>query len=88
MADSTGPILLAGGLSFFNHWIGNNQGIDVKIIVGTGIAAGTLALLEHANRTLAVGIAWIALITSLLLQPTGGNSTVNNLLSMTGVNKS
>lgn len=87
MADSTGPILVAGGLTFFNHWIGNNQGIDVKIIVGTGIAAGCLALLEYANRTLAVGIAWIALVTSLLIQPTGGNSTVNNLLAITGVNK-
>lgn len=87
MADSTAPVLLTGGITFLNKWIGNDQGIDLKILVGTGIAAGLLALLEKVNHGLAVGLAWIAFITSALIPPATGNSAVNNLLAMTGQGK-
>lgn len=84
MAKSTGPILAVGGITLFNKWLGNNEGIDVRVIVGTGIAAGMLALFERVNSELAVGIAYIALITSLLIKPAHGNAAVTNLLRMTG----
>lgn len=83
MAKSTGPILAVGGITLFNKWIGNDEGFDIRIVVGTGIAAGMLALFEHANSELAVGIAWIALVTSLLIKPATGNSAINNLLRLT-----
>lgn len=85
MAKSTGPILAVGGITLFNKWLGNDQGFDVKIVVATGIAAGVLALLEKASPQLAVGIAYIALITSLLIKPASGNSAVTNLTRMTGL---
>lgn len=85
MADSTGPILAVGGVSFLNHWVGNNQGIDLRILVATGIAAGGLALLERASHQVAVGIAWISLISLLLISPTNGRSPVANLMRLTGL---
>jgi hypothetical protein len=42
-----------------------NQKINWRVPIATGITAGMLALLERANRGLAVGIAWLALITLL-----------------------
>jgi hypothetical protein len=87
MAKSTAPILLTGGISFVNHWIGNNQGIDLKILLATGIAAGGLALIEQIPdfAPLAVGIAWIAFIT-MMIAPIGGEpSPVQNLQKVTGV---
>jgi|HubBroStandDraft_1064217.scaffolds.fasta_scaffold25769_2 hypothetical protein len=87
MASSTGPILATGGITFVNKWIGNNQGADFKILVATGIAAAGFFALEKVSPELATGIAWIALVTSLLIQPKAGNSAVNNALRLTGLGK-
>ena len=80
MAKSTGPILATGGITFANQWLLNKQSPDFTILVGTAIAAALLYGLEEINTELAVGIAWIALVTSLLVKPKTGNSVVNNLL--------
>jgi hypothetical protein len=88
MAASTGPILATGGITFVNQWIGNGQSPDYRILVATGIAAAGFYALEKASPELAVGIAWIALITSLLIKPKTGNSAVNNALRLTGLGKS
>jgi hypothetical protein len=85
MADSTGPILLTGGISFANHWIGNGQGPDFTILVATGIAAAVLAGFEHVSQPLAVGIAWISFVSLLLISPTGGRSPLGNLTRLTGI---
>lgn len=87
MAKSTGPILAVGGITFVNDWIGNGQSPDFKILLATGIAAGMLGLFEKANQPLAVGIAWIALVTSLLIPPAHGRSAVDNLTRMSGLNQ-
>jgi len=84
MADSTGPVLALTGISFMNHWIGNNQGIDLKILLAGGVAAGGLSLLENVSRPLAVGIAWIAFVTTLLA-PLNGRSPVQNATRLTGL---
>lgn len=87
MADSTGPIVAAGLITMGNELLGNGKswaGI-IPAAVGTTIAAGLLALVEHASRPLAVGIAWIALVTALLIKPKSGDSAVNNLLKITGL---
>jgi hypothetical protein len=85
MARSTGPILLTGGITFVNKWIGNNQGIDLKILLATGVAAGGLALIEQIPdfSTLAVGIAWIAFVT-MMVAPLDGNSPIQNIEKITG----
>jgi hypothetical protein len=87
MAASTGPIVAAGVITYGNAVLGNGKSWDSQLIVlvGTGIAAGVLALLERASQPLAVGIAWIALVTSLLITPKSGQSAVNNLTRMTGL---
>jgi hypothetical protein len=84
MGQSTGVILAVGGITFLNKWIGNDQGIDLRIPVATGIAALMLDLFEKASVGLATGIAWIALVTSLLIQPASGQSAISNLLRLTG----
>lgn len=88
MSSSTGPILATGGITFVNQWIGNNQKPDFRILVGTAIAAAGLYALGEVSPELAAGIAWIALITSLLIKPKTGESAVNNALRITGLGKS
>lgn len=87
MAASTAPILLTGTITYANQVIGNGHPWDSEliIVVGTAVAAGALALIEHASRPFAVGIAWIALITSLLVAPKGGRAAVTNALRLTGL---
>jgi hypothetical protein len=70
-----------------NDVIGNGKGWPAVIptAVATTIAVVLLDGLEHISSPLAVGIAWIALVTSLLITPKSGKSVVTNLLSMTGL---
>lgn len=75
MSQSTGPILAAGAVSLFNAVIVAGKPFDEqtwRIPVGTAIAAGGLALLEHVSEPLAVGIAWIALVTVLFTRTVPG----------------
>jgi hypothetical protein len=87
MARSTGPIVATGAIAYANQVIGNGKSwtAELRIPVATAIAAGFLTLLEHASPELAVGIAWIALITSLVAPLGGGNAAVTNLLRLTGL---
>ncbi len=68
MSASTGPILAAGGITLFNQTIVNGQGIDMRVPVGTAIAAGGLFLLEKISTELAVGMAWLVLVGVLLVR--------------------
>jgi hypothetical protein len=86
MAKSTAPILLTGGIQFVNKWIGNDQGIDLKILLATGIAAGGLALVEQIPgfAPAAQGIAWIAFVT-LMFTNVSGRSPIENIEKVTGI---
>lgn len=87
MAGSTGPIVAAGAISYVNAVLGNGHSWaqELKIGVATAVAAGILALAEHASAELAVGIAWIALVTTILYTPKGGRSAAANALRITGL---
>jgi hypothetical protein len=85
MAQSTGVILVAGAISFGNEWLLEHKAPDLKIPLATGIAALMLAGAEHINQEIAVGIAWIALITVILAPVGSTNSPVTNLLKATGM---
>ena len=89
MARSTSVIVAVGAMSYGNDVIFNGQppSAALPVIVGTGIAATLLYGLEKVNPELAVGIAWIALVTMALIPPKQGNSLVTNLLNVTGYNK-
>ncbi len=85
MAKSTGPMLLATGISFGNQWLGNGNR-DLKILVAGAIATGGLALLEQipGMGEVAVGIAWIAFIT-LMITNVAGTSPAQNIQKLTGL---
>ncbi len=65
MARTLGPILAVGGITFANKLISTGD-VDIRIPVGTGIAAILFSLAERLNAQLAVGVAWIALATVCL----------------------
>jgi hypothetical protein len=88
MARSTGPVLATGGITFLNEWIGNGKSPDFTILLATGIAAGGFYLFEKVSAPLAVGIAWIAFVTSFLVTPKSGKSAVENLTNLTGLGSS
>ena len=63
MVDSLGPMLAVGGVTVVNQTVFNGQPINWRIPIATGLAAVGLSLAERASRNLAVGIAYIALVT-------------------------
>jgi hypothetical protein len=84
MAQSTGPIVTLGLITWANGAILEGKGSDLKftarVAVGTGIAAGGLALVERLSPELAKGVAWIALVTALFTRVGNSRSPVDNLL--------
>ncbi len=68
MGASTGPILAAGAISLGNEMIVAGKPINLRIITGTAIAAGGLVLIERLSPALAAGLAWLALLTVLLVR--------------------
>lgn len=86
MAKSTAPILLTGGLEFASDWL-NGQGLQFRVLVATGIAAGGLALIEQipGAAPLAAGIAWIAFITLAFTSRAGKPSPIQTLAKVTGL---
>ena len=86
MARSTAPILLVGGIEFANDWL-NGQGLQFKVLVATGIAAGGLALIEQIPglEPIATGIAWIAFVTLMFTRLNGKPSPVDTLQKVTGL---
>lgn len=86
MAKSTGPILLVGGMEFANDWL-NGKGLDFKVLIGTAIAAGGLALIEQipGAAPLATGLAWIAFVTLMFTSIGGKPSPVQTIQKVTGL---
>ena len=89
MAKSTAPILLIGGVTIVNRWLYLERAHEAtpdfastffttsefwKPAVATGLTVGAFALLEKVNQPLTVGVAWVALVTTLLVPiPLGGS---------------
>lgn len=61
MARSTGPILAVGAITLANRTVFNDEPMDWRIPVATGIAALLLSLAEKAVGDGAVWIAYLAL---------------------------
>lgn len=80
MARSTGPILAAGTVTVTNRVVFNTQPIDWRVPIGVGIAAVSLALIERVSEPLAVGVAWIALVTALIAPVGARKSPVESAL--------
>lgn len=80
MAKSTAPLLILGGITITNRWLelvelnGPTMATTFfttqefwKPAVATGLAAGAFALLEKVNQPLTVGVAWVALVSAILV---------------------
>lgn len=70
MAASTGPIVVAGAIVVGNAVVVHERPpIELtSVAVGTLIAAGGLALWEQAMPRTATAIAWLALLSVLLVR--------------------
>ncbi len=80
MSESTTPIVLAGGLTMLSRYM-QGKGVQYRVALGTGIAAGIFALAEPADPKLIVGVAWIALAASLVMtRPKGEPSPIEVFL--------
>lgn len=87
MAKSTGIILAVGGISFANEAIfapiaaGGTIKSDWnwRIVPATAIAAALLAVLEQVSERLAVGVAYISLITVLLARLGNAPAPIENV---------
>ena len=66
MAESTGPILLAGAITVANQSIVNGKPINWRVVMATPILALVMAGVEKPLPKLATGVSYIALVTILL----------------------
>lgn len=66
MARSTGPMIAVGAIAIVNRTVFNGKSMDWRIPIATGIAAALLGLMEKASPDVAMGIAYLALVTVTL----------------------
>jgi hypothetical protein len=94
MAKSTGIVLIVGGITFANQLVfqpiagGGNIKTDItgvwRIPVATLVAASALGGLEQISPKLAVGLAYIALITVLFARLGPAPAPVESLVKALG----
>lgn len=74
MATSTGPVLAMVGITLFNDIVvkGFDAQQEMRVVVAGGVVALGLGLLEKAAPDVAMGLAWLGLITVLLVRPAPG----------------
>lgn len=86
MGGSAGPILMIGAVTIANRSILHSAPIDWKVPLSTGLLALGAAGLEHLNAPLVAGVAWIALLATLIT-PTGGyDAPLVSVAKLAGVN--
>lgn len=79
MAASTGPVLIAGGITAANELIfapvdGRKVSFNWRLIPATGLLALALAGLEKISPGFATGIGWL-LVATVLIVPFGNAPT-------------
>ncbi len=79
MAASTGPVLIAGGITAANELIfapmeGQKIAFNWRLIPATGLLALSLAGLEKISPGFATGLAWL-LVATVLIVPLGNAPT-------------
>jgi len=74
MAQSTGPILVAGGLTIANEFV-TGSGLKWAQVIATGATAMIFAGLESVVGKPAVMLAWVVLTTAVFVPLQKGKST-------------
>ncbi len=69
MARSTGPVLAVGAITVLDDQVieGKPWPEALPVVVMTGVTALLLGGFEHVSTTLAVGLAWLALVTRIFV---------------------
>lgn len=83
MSGYLAPMAITVGVSFGNQ-LYNTGSWDWKVLVDGAIATALLGLVNMASPQVATGIAWLAFTGLMLVNPSGGNSPVQNLVKITG----
>jgi len=68
MAASTGPVLAIGAITLANRVVFNDEEMDWKIPIATGIAAVLFAGAERALGDMAVKFAYLAMVTVVFVR--------------------
>lgn len=68
MSASTGPVLAIGALTIANRTLFNDEPMDWKVPIGTGIAAVLFSGAERALGQTAVRLAYLALISAVFVK--------------------
>lgn len=93
MAESTGIVLAAGGITAVNEALfaplagGSAATFNWRIIPATAGLALALAALEHLAPGFAVGLAWLSLGTVLLVRFGNAPTPLENALKIMGYTK-
>lgn len=66
MSRTTGPILALGAVTVVNQSVFNDEPMDWRIPIGTGLLAIGASFVERAAPELAEVLAWTALLTALM----------------------
>jgi hypothetical protein len=88
MTRSTGPILVAGALTWANQTIladdremGDIFTTTVRIGVATGLLAGLFFGIEKVSPNIAVALAYTGLVTTLFVRINGKPTPLERLLT-------
>lgn len=70
MSRSLGPALAITGVTLFNDVVLNEVSVDreQRVVVAGIVIAVSLSLVEQIAPELAIGIAWLGLVTVLLVR--------------------
>jgi hypothetical protein len=89
MARSTGPILVAGALTWANQTIltdaeDTSKAVEeaVRIGVATGLLAGLFFGIEKVSPNVAVALSYTALVTTLLVRINNKKTPLERLLDV------
>jgi len=88
MSRTTGPILTAGALTWANQTILSDDSQDslaantVRIGVASGLLAGLFYGMEKVLPGLAIPLAYVALVTTLVVRIEGKPTPLERLLAL------
>lgn len=81
MSASTTPIVIAGSLTALSDYM-QGHGVQFRVLLATGIAATIFSIAEPIDPSLIVGVAWLAMVGSLVVtRPNGAPSPVEVFLA-------
>lgn len=86
MAESVGPVLAIGAVTFVNRSVLHTAPPSWRLPLATGLLAVVAAGAERINPTLVAGIAWIALVATLITPAGGYDAPLVSLARVAGVN--